>query len=234
MERLPIAISLAHCGTRVPVEVADLCALSAPEIARSGDLGLAELCGPLIDSVEVFATTAIARAIVDLDCGPDDRSPDGVVKTRTPWSTPVYRSALPPGVVEALVARYYRPFHRELALRAGRAMIGLDWHVQPPNGSEFPKGGPRRLIELHSSQQVPRPWVRALASAFEATLGVEPTILWRDVPGHIARSAPGAIPWIRVALRSSEPDSIDSATLRRTLAKFSWRIQQRRGKCDDE
>jgi len=230
MERLPIAVCVPHSGTRIPEEVAGLCALSADQLTSGCETWLAELCGPLIDCVEVFATTKIARTIVDLDRDPGDRGPDGVIKTHTPSAVPVYRSFPPERVVAALLARYHHSFHEQLARRAERAMIGLDWHASTRNGKRSPSDDAPPIVGLHASEQVPRPWVRALAWAFESTFDVEPTIRWRDAPGYIARSAPGDIPWVRIDLMLSEPGGLDVETVRRTLVRFNWRVNNRRGR----
>lgn len=231
MERLPIALSLPHCGTRIPDEVAELAALTSEDVLSHSDVGLADVWGPLIHSVEVFATTRIACAIVDLDRDPEDRGPDGVIKTHTSKRVPVYRRRPPEHVVEALLARYYRPFHQQLGLRAHRAMIGLDVHGMASNGSRRSSQARTPWIRLHASPNVPCAWVRALAAAMHESLDTEPNILWRDAPGYITRSAPGGIPWIRIEFsppnsRASRPDH---DTVLSSMVGFCRRIQRHRG-----
>ncbi|MBW2527041.1 MAG: N-formylglutamate amidohydrolase [Deltaproteobacteria bacterium] len=229
MERLPLAVSLPHSGTRIPTEVARLTRLTEDDVAKASHAGLAELCGTLIERVEVFATTRIAPLFVDLDCAPDDCSPFGVIKRDTPWQAPVYREFPSKQLVSSLLDRYHRPYHHQLGLRAHRAMLGLDFHALPCSSRSADDPDGKEAASLHPGPTVPCAWTRALAAAFERRLGVEPFIHWRDTPGFITRSAPGGIPWIRIELptASLRDPPLDAAGLIGLLESFYRAVQQR-------
>ncbi|UCG60198.1 MAG: N-formylglutamate amidohydrolase, partial [Phycisphaerales bacterium] len=78
--KLPLLISVPHAGLKVPDEVRSYCALTSEQIAQACDEGASEVYA-VESEVAAFVTTDVACVIVDLNRSPDDRTPDGVVKT---------------------------------------------------------------------------------------------------------------------------------------------------------
>ena len=134
MGKLNLLVSVPHAGLEVPEEVASYCILTPRQIVEDGDEGAADIYS-LEEEVQAFVTTRIARAIVDLNRPEHDRSKDGVVKTHTCWNVPVYSPFPPENVVEALLDRFYRPYHAELTESArSDTRLGIDCHTMVASG----------------------------------------------------------------------------------------------------
>lgn len=205
---LPLLLSVPHAGLRVPPEAAAMCVLTPEEIEADGDVGAREIYD-LSEEVVAFATTEIARAIVDLNRPVDDRRKDGVVKTHTCWDVPVYREPLREDVVTALLDRYHAPYHgrlRELA-RSGRAVLGVDCHTMaalgPPVGPD--PGRKRPFVCLsHANGTCPDPWIEALAGRFREVFGESVRIDDPFTGGYITRTHAAELPFVQLEL-SREP-----------------------------
>lgn len=200
---LPLLLSVPHAGWRVPPEAAPYCVLTPDEIEADGDVGAREIydLGP---AVTAYATTEIARAIVDLNRADDDRRKDGVVKTHTCWDVPVYRESLPEDVVSALLARYHAPYHaslRELARRG--VVLGIDCHTMAAEGPPVaPDPGQVRppVCLSNADGTCPREWIEALARHFRARFGEGVRINDPFTGGHITRTHAAELPFVQVEL----------------------------------
>jgi N-formylglutamate amidohydrolase len=223
--KLPLLVSVPHAGLAIPPEVDKLCALSRRQIAEDGDEGAAEIYR-LEDAVQVLVTTEVARAFVDLNRAEDDRRRDGVVKTHTCWDVPVYHRPLPEDLVELLLARYYRPYHRHLSELAGSSVVaGIDCHtmaaVGPPVAPD--PGVTRPLICLSNADGTcPRAWLESLAACLTASFGEQVSINHPFRGGYIIRSHASELPWLQLELSRARTMSMAEKRRRLLDALFSW------------
>lgn len=212
---LPLLLSVPHAGLRVPDEAAPHCILTERQIAHDGDEGAAAIYD-LRTLVAEFATTDIARAIVDLNRAEDDRRADGVVKTYTCWNEPVYSRPLDDSLIEALLARYYRPYHAGLAKLAGSGVIlGIDCHTMaakgPPIGPD--PGAERPWICLsHGDGTCSAAWMDSLADCFAAAFEHDVSINHPFRGGYITRAHAAEMPWVQLEL--SRGDFLSNAEKR--------------------
>jgi N-formylglutamate deformylase len=199
---LPVLLSVPHAGTRVPEEVRSYCILTEREVVEDGDEGAAEIYS-LSGEVDEFVTTDVARAILDMNRAPEDRSKDGIVKTHTCWDVPVYGEFPPESVIETLLARYYRPYHAELTAAASGVLLGIDCHTMaakaPPIG---PNPGEERpaLCLSNADGTCPQEWFESLAVHLERSFG---SPVSRNRPfrgGHIIRTHASEVPWVQLEM----------------------------------
>ena len=132
---LPLLISVPHGGVIVPLELKEFCRLDIAAILRDGDTWARQLYD-LKSQVPEFVHFPLARAVVDVNRDPADRppkNPDGVVKTLTVESKPVWSKPeiLTTTCVESLLYRYYYPYHGRLSVAAKNReiVLGLDCHT---------------------------------------------------------------------------------------------------------
>ena len=201
---LPLLVSVPHAGTQVPAEIEPYCILTPAQIAADGDQGAAEIYA-LADEVEAHISTPVARAIVDLNRAPDDFRPDGVVKTHTCWQEPVYSPHPPPKTVQALLDRYWRPYHRQLQElgASGRFLLGVDGHTMaaygPPVGPDA--GDPRPWACISNDDRTcPATWMAALQSALAHRLGGKVSVNQPFRGGYITRTHAAEMPWLQIEL----------------------------------
>jgi len=201
--KLPLLMSVPHAGERIPPEALPFCILTPDEVVRDSDEGAREIYS-LEDEVEAYHTTSIARAIIDPNRPEDDRRRDGVVKTHTCWDVPVYDRFPPEEVIETLLERYHRPYHRRLReLAGGKVRLGVDCHTMaahgPPVGPD--PGRERPAVCLGNADGTcPADWLEELAAAFSGVFGLE---VARNRPfrgGFIIRSHSGLLPWVQIEL----------------------------------
>lgn len=199
---LPLLLSVPHAGTDVPAEVAAYCALTPEEIIADGDEGAAEIYA-LAEEVDCHVTTAIARAVVDLNRPPDDFGRDGVIKTHTCWEVPVWDPALPPGRAEELIHSYWRPYHERLRDlgTSGRFLLGVDGHTMaaygPPVGPDAGAERPAACLS-NADGTCPPAWIESLRDALARRLGREVTINQPFRGGYITRSHAAEMPWLQI------------------------------------
>jgi formiminoglutamase len=203
MKKLPLLLSVPHGGLEVPEEARSYCVLTLEQIREDGDEGAREIYD-LEREVGAFVTTDVARAIVDLNRAPNDRRPDGVVKTHTCWDVPVYDPFPPEEVVERLLARHYHPYHERLrSLAASGVLLGLDGHTMatsaPPIG---PDPGSRRpsLCLSNANGTCPADWFELLAACLEEVFELS---VARNQPfrgGFIIRNHAAELPWVQLEL----------------------------------
>jgi formiminoglutamase len=200
---LPLLLSVPHAGLRVPCEAEPYCILTPRQIAEDSDDGAAEIYA-LEPRVAAFQTSGVARAIVDLNRAPDDRRPDGVVKTHTCWNVPVYHEFPPEDVVSVLLDRYYWPYQRGLTrLAAGGAMLGIDCHTMLAKG---PPIGPGPGVERpwvclsNGGGTCPPSWIEALRKCFQEVFDGPVTINDPFRGGYITRTHAAELPWVQLEL----------------------------------
>ena len=202
--RLPILLSVPHAGLDVPPEVAEYCVLTPDEIVKDGDEGAGEIYA-LEAEVEAFQTTTIARAIVDLNRAEDDRRQDGVVKTDTCWSVPVYREPLRDDVISTLLDRYYHPYHLSLSEhgRNSNLRLAVDCHTMaaagPPVGPD--PGSERPWICLSDADGTcPRLWTETLKTCLDELIDGPVTINDPFRGGFITRFHASEMPWLQLEM----------------------------------
>jgi formiminoglutamase len=214
-----------HAGLAVPPEAEPFCVLTPRQIAEDGDEGAAEIYA-LESEVAAYQTSEVARAIVDLNRAPDDRRPDGVVKTHTCFNVPVYREFPPQPVVETLLERYYWPYQQALTRLANSdAALAVDCHTMLAKG---PPIGPGPGIERpwvclsNADGTCPQPWIESLQRCFQDVVEGPVTINDPFNGGYITRTHAAEMPWVQLEL--SRAPFLDLAAKRqRVLAALtSW------------
>ena len=202
-KQLPLLLSVPHAGTWVPPEVRDVCMLTEAQIITDSDEGAAEIYA-FENQVKYYATTNVARVIVDLNRAPDDRRADGVVKTHTCWRETVYRAFPAAETVALILEHYYFPYHNRLTKLAGSSVIlGIDCHtmseIGPPEG---PDPGIERpwLCLSNADGTCPKEWFermgKALNEQFEGNVSLNDPFKG----GYITRSHASEMPWIQMEL----------------------------------
>ena len=226
---LPFLVSVPHAGLTVPPEVADLCVLTREQLREDGDRDAREIYALEAD-VRAFVTTEVPRAIVDLNRAETDRRADGVVKTETIFQEAVYRSPLDDDIIEALLARYYRPYHAKLSAAAADVRFGVDCHTMlgeaPPIGPD--PGAPRPEICLGNGGGItcPSDLFETLAECLEEAFGCSVS---RNQPfqgGHIVRSHASELPWVQLELSRAPFATVEFKrdAVRRALLSFAGRL----------
>jgi len=221
MAKLPLLVSIPHGGLTVPEEVADLNLLTPAQIAADGDEGAADIYAELAPHVAHLVRTDVGRAFVDLNRAEDDLRKDGVIKTHTCWDEPVYRAAPSAEMVEALLARWHRPYHRRLSELAGSGVVlGVDCHtmaaVGPPVAPDT--GRPRPQVCIGDGDAAcPRDWAEGLLACFRRHFTGEVTLNRPFSGGYIVREHASELPWVMIEL-SRAPFLSNAEKGRRVLA----------------
>ncbi len=201
--KLPILLSVPHAGLSVPPEARAYCRLTHDEIVADGDEGAAEIYA-LQDDVAQFATSDVARAIVDLNRAEDDFRPDGVIKTHTCWNVPVYDPFPAQPVITELLSKYYRPYHQRLSVPDAAVKLSIDCHTMAAIGPPIGPGAglPRPAVCLGDvdGKTIPAVWMRALARHFEDAFELEVTINDPFSGGFITRHHGQHGPWVQLEL----------------------------------
>ena len=201
--KFPILLSVPHAGWKIPPEVQDICILSEKDIIEDGDVGAAEIYYPLEEKVKAFLTTEIGRAIVDLNRAENDFWKDGVIKTHTCWDVPVYNSFPSEAVIEALLEKYYRPYHRQLTGGAQEMLLGIDCHTMaakgPPVGPDPGKVRPRLCLS-NADGTCPQRWMEIFRDSFARIFDGEVSINFPFKGGHITRSHACELPWMQLEI----------------------------------
>jgi formiminoglutamase len=199
---LPLLISVPHAGLTVPEDVKDICVLTREEIVADGDEGADEIYA-LESIVTSYVTTDIARAIVDVNRSEEDRGLDGIVKTNTCYGITIYREPPSEDVVEVLLERYYRPYHRRLTELAKDVKFGLDCHTMTAIGPLIaPDTGIRRprICLSNADQTCPKALFGGLVTCFESVFGETPAVNAPFKGGYIIQTHAVELPWIQVEL----------------------------------
>jgi formiminoglutamase len=227
--KLPLLLSVPHAGLRVPPEVESNCILTPAQIAADGDEGAAEIYA-LEGHAERFVTTDVARAIVDLNRAEDDRRADGVIKTHTCWNEPVYASPLAEEVVELLLERYYRPYHRRLSEVAdGRVPLAIDCHtmaaIGPPIGPMAGEERPALCLSDVDGTSCPREMFDRLRDCLEREFALDVAVNHPFKGGFITRMHSREMPWVQLELSRGSflPNDEKRGRLLRALTEFCRR-----------
>jgi formiminoglutamase len=207
---------------RVPSEAEPYCMLTAEQIKQDGDEGAAEVYG-IESEVAGFVTTDIARAIVDVNRAENDRSPDGVVKTHTCWSVPVYSEFPGPKLIERLLARYYRPYHARLRKLGGAGVrLGVDCHTMategPPIGPDAGSERPQVCLS-NADSTCPAEWIESLAHCFERNFAGPVSVNAPFRGGYLIRSHASELPWLQLEV-SRAPFMADAVKRELVLITF--------------
>ncbi len=208
MTKVPIIVSVPHAGLEIPDELREVNLLTAQEIAADGDVGAAEIYGPLEGLVRGFLSTRTARAFVDVGRPPSDLGRDGVIKTHTCWGVPIYESPLAPLLTGALIEKYHAPYHERLDVGAATAIAGVDCHTMaalgPPVGPDPGSRRPRICLSHRDGASCPQELFDVFASALSESFGVEVATNTPFKGGYITQRRPGGIPWIQLELSREE------------------------------
>ena len=226
--RLPLLLSVPHAGWWVPPEVEPLCALTPQDILEDGDEGAREIYA-LEAEVTAFATTEVARAIIDLNRSEDDRSKDGVVKTHTCWDVPVYNRFPDEDHIEDLLRKYYRPHHLRLKNLAKKARLGIDCHTMAANAPPVaPDAGSHRprVCLSNADGTCPDPWFESLAECLGRAFSTDVS---RNEPfrgGYIIRTHSTELPWVQLELSREHflPNDRKRAAVLRAVTEWCRRI----------
>jgi len=222
--KLPLLVSVPHAGLSVPPEAAELCALSAEEIAADADGGAAEIYD-FADQVVRFETSTVARSIVDLNRAADDRRKDGVIKTHTCWDVPVWTQPPDESLVAELLRRHHAPYHARLTRPDAGVVVGVDCHtmaavgppVAPDPGVERPE-----VCLSDADGTLPRTWFERLIDAFRAEFTGEVAVNRPFRGGFIVRAHATERPWVQIELSRAPFDS-DAGKRRRVVAALrAW------------
>ncbi len=227
----PILISVPHAGLRVPNEVQSLCILTEQEVIDDGDVGAAQIYFSLREEVGAFVTTDVARAIVDINRAEDDRRKDGIVKTHTCWDVPIYREPLSDELVEQLIDRYHRPYHRRLSElgRSGSFRFAVDCHTMaakgPPVGPD--PGVERPLICLGNGRGVtcPDAEMERMAKCLDEAFGAPIAMNEPFAGGYNVRAHHEDLPWIQLEMSRTPEFSNEEKSKRVTAALLKWAEQ---------
>jgi N-formylglutamate amidohydrolase len=199
--KLPILLSVPHAGWRIPPEVEDICILSQKDILEDGDVGADEIYYSLKEEFAEFVTIDVGRPIVDLNRAADDFRKDGVIKTHTCWEVPVYKVHPTQNIIDALLSRYYHPYHNNLKALAKGVKLGIDAHTMaaegPPVGPDPGKRRPPVCIS-NAGFTCPRSWLESLAVSLELSLGKPVSLNSPFQGGYIIRSHASEMPWIQI------------------------------------
>ena len=200
--KLPLLISVPHAGQIIPQEVKDYCALSPEQILADSDEGASEIYD-MKSEVAGFVTTDIARAIVDMNRAENNRSRDGIIKTHTSYDVQVYHQPIVEDLIETLLDRYYRPYHKQLSEVSANVKFGFDCHtmaaVGPPSAKD--SGCERPNICLSNAYSTcPQDWFEKITHCFEESFNSEVSINHPFKGGYIVRSHSSEIPWVQVEL----------------------------------
>ncbi len=224
--KLPLLLSSPHAGWLVPAEAKPYCILTQEQIDADGDVGAREIYA-LSEEVKAHVTTTTARAIVDLNRAPDDRSKDGAVKTHTCWDEIVYEPFPPEEVIETLLEKHYHPYHRRLTELARRRdlLLAVDCHTMaaegPPVGPD--PGEARPWVCLSNGDGTcPHNWMDKLRDAFVEAFGASVSVNKPFRGGYITRHHATEMAWVQLEL-SRAPFLPAAEKRRRVLTAFeTW------------
>jgi formiminoglutamase len=220
--KLPLLLSVPHAGLVVPPVVESSCILTPEQIVADGDEGAAAVYA-LEEHVEIFVTSDIARAIVDLNRAEDDRRADGVVKTHTCWNEPVYASPPSEETVERLLDRYHRPYHRRLSEAASlRISLAIDCHtmaaVGPPIGPMAGQERPALCLSDVDGTSCPQETFERLRGCLENAFALEVAVNHPFKGGFITRTHSREMPWVQLELSRAPFLPIDEKRRRLLVA----------------
>jgi N-formylglutamate deformylase len=144
---LPLVLSIPHCGSEIPPDIAGDFALSPSQVAESEDWGTREVFGGL----PVLAVQAArwSRLVVDLNRSAEDLGPKGVIARADYFGRTVFKSGQEPDQAETerRIRAYHLPYHEELIenLANPGLRLLLDCHSMDSVGpADAPDTGQKR------------------------------------------------------------------------------------------
>ena len=208
--KLPFLVSVPHAGLTIPDEVQDICLLTPAEIYDDSDGGSTEIYSDLEEVLEIFMSSIVARAIVDLNRATNDFRKDGVIKTHTCYDVPVYSEFPSKKLIERLLSDYYHPYHQKLEkfTHSKNIKVGIDCHtmaaVGPPIGPDA--GKKRPLVCLSNADGTcPDEWLDELANCFLKVFPHEQVKINEPFKGgYIIRTYSSDLPWLQIELSRTE------------------------------
>ena len=199
--KLPFLISVPHAGLNVPSEVKEICQLTKKEIIEDGDAGAEAIYYPLKKHVAGFVTTDVARAVLDMNRAEDDRRKDGIIKTHTCWDVPIYKEFPSEAIINKLIDKYYKPYHKKLTEFSKKASLGIDCHtmsaVGPPVGPDFNIRRPSICLS-NADKTCSQKWMEIISSCFEDVFKTKVSVNSPFKGGYIIKSHSHEIPWIQL------------------------------------
>lgn len=143
----PFLISLSHSSGRIPDALRPVYALNDQEIRESTDLGTWEIFGDL--PAETILSAQWSRLVIDLNRGPEERDPKGLIAQRDYNGRVVYLPGKIPDdrELDSRFKAYYQPFHQafEEALGGRGVSVLFDCHSLCGVGpAEAPDPGRKR------------------------------------------------------------------------------------------
>jgi formiminoglutamase len=208
--KLPFLVSVPHAGLTIPDEVQNICLLTPEEIYDDSDGGSTEIYSDLEEVLEIFMSSVVARAIVDLNRATNDFRKDGVIKTHTCYDVPVYSEFPSKKLIERLLSDYYHPYHQKLEkfTHSKNIKVGIDCHtmaaVGPPIGPDA--GKKRPLVCLSNADGTcPDEWLDELANCFLKVFPHEQVKINEPFKGgYIIRTYSSDLPWLQIELSRTE------------------------------
>jgi N-formylglutamate deformylase len=220
----PFIISVPHGGQVIPGEVSDRIALSPAEVLFYSDPGTQEIYN-FRKGVAAYIDTPVSRVIVDLNRPPyhlAPKYPDGAIKSRTGFGTPVYWDNRFPDInlIHQLMVKYFFPYHEKIDRLTDeyQVRIAFDCHSMLPQAlpDRDESGRARPLICLGNNGDpngAPRPGVLStcpqaliqdLAQHFRSEFGKEGAVLINNpyAGGFISISHRWHrdLPWVQIEI----------------------------------
>lgn len=159
MKRLPILLSVPHGGTKVPDMLAERINLSPLELLIDSDTRTLDVFS-FQDEVQGYVDTDIARCVVDVnrDATTDEKS----VFRALSWNGKhIWKQNVAPNVLEreALLERYYHPYHARLAHMLDNIDVALavDAHAMVPRKRKTRRTRPLFCISNRGSSDPNHP-----------------------------------------------------------------------------
>ena len=216
MTKLPFLVSIPHGGTQMPSEVEGMSCIGRADVLEDGDAFTREIYD-VAEGVRFVLKADVARAFVDLNRAENDlppANPDGVVKSKTCYNKPIYLPGREPDgpIVEKLLARYHRPYHRAIQQTLAEAgtdiILALDCHSMAAVGPDVaPDPGQRRpafCLGNRHGETCPNEMAETLAGCLREVFGLGPSEVTLNRPfagGYVTRThGAGSVPWIQVEM----------------------------------
>jgi formiminoglutamase len=226
--KLPFLVSVPHAGLTIPDEVQNICLLTPEEIYDDSDGGATEIYSDLEEVVEIFMSSVVARAIVDLNRATDDFQKDGVIKTHTCYDVPVYSEFPSKKIIERLLSDYYHPYHQKLKklIHSENIKVGIDCHTMAAVGPLIgPDAGEKRPLVCLSNGDgtCPDEWLHKLAESFQKVFPDEQVKINEPFKGgYIIRNHSAKIPWLHQEPRVFQTKTKETGLERHFLPGVKW------------